>query len=191
MAETTARDRLQPSLLDRLTDRQPDKTSESRDERLLTSQALRQAVLRDIAWLFNAVRPEAPYWLLNDRGEHANTYREELQFERFQDWQALPEVKNSVLCFGLPCLSGVTASTLDIPQLEATIRRAILDFEPRIIASSLRVEAEINEAVLAHHNLIAMRISANLWAQPVPLELLLRTELDLESGQVHVQEVAR
>ena len=36
-----------------------------------------------------------------------------------------------------------------------------------------------------------MRITAQLWAQPVPLELVLRTELDLESGQVQVQELNR
>lgn len=191
MAQTAPRDRLQPSLLDRLTDTDPGTQVEAREQRVLNAHALRQAVLRDLRWLFNAVRPEAPYWLLNDQGARLDNAEEEQRLGRFQDWDALPLTRNSVLCFGLPCLSGLTASTLDIPRLEATIRRAIIDFEPRIIAGSLSVEAEFSEDVLHHHNLVAMRITAQLWAQPVPLELVLRTELDLESGQVQVQELNR
>jgi type VI secretion system protein ImpF len=33
-------------------------------------------------------------------------------------------------------------------------------------------------------------IEAELWAQPLPLRLFLRTELDLETGEVKVAEVA-
>ena len=37
---------------------------------------------------------------------------------------------------------------------------------------------------------MSVRISAQVWAQPVPLELLLRTEVDLETGQVALAELA-
>jgi type VI secretion system protein ImpF len=40
-----------------------------------------------------------------------------------------------------------------------------------------------------HHNVVSLHISGHLWAQPVPLEFLLRTELDLETGQVQVREL--
>ena len=36
---------------------------------------------------------------------------------------------------------------------------------------------------LDHHNVIGVEIHGQLWAQPVPLELLVRTEFDLETGQ--------
>ena len=42
------------------------------------------------------------------------------------------------------------------------------------------------ESVLDTHNVIEFEIRGELWAQPVPLALLLRTRLDLEAGQVEV-----
>ena len=41
-----------------------------------------------------------------------------------------------------------------------------------------------------HHNVIGVEISGQLWAQPVPIELLVRTEIDLETGQVEVADLA-
>jgi predicted component of type VI protein secretion system len=51
-------DRLQPALLDRLTDDDPDSDEEARDHRVMSRRQLRDAVLRDLAWLFNATRLE-------------------------------------------------------------------------------------------------------------------------------------
>ena len=34
--------------------------------------------------------------------------------------------------YGLPSMSGETASNFDVAALEASIRQAIVDFEPRI-----------------------------------------------------------
>ncbi|MEJ0046333.1 MAG: hypothetical protein WDN04_09545 [Rhodospirillales bacterium] len=48
-----SRERLQPSLLDRLTDAAPEHTRDSADQQVLSMAALRQAVLRDLAWLLN------------------------------------------------------------------------------------------------------------------------------------------
>ena len=59
MAELTPQERLQPALLDRLTDDEPDKQVEPREARVMSKSRLRQAVLRDLAWLFNATRLEA------------------------------------------------------------------------------------------------------------------------------------
>ena len=70
MAELTAQERLQPSLLDRLVDNAPDEKRESDDKRTLTKQALRQAVLRDLGWLFNATG-YGQRVLGSDAGEYA------------------------------------------------------------------------------------------------------------------------
>ena len=82
----------------------------------------------------------------------------------------------------------MTASGLDLIQLERTLRQAILDFEPRILPDSVSVKAELDRESLDHHNVLSLRIEALLWAQPVPIELLLRTHFDLESGQNRVDE---
>lgn len=166
-SSSTPQERLQPALLDRLTDLEPDVRQESRDKRVLTKNALREAVLRDLAWLFNSTRP-------NDL-----------------EWAAYPHARQSVLNFGLPALSGETASSLDVPGLEAAIRRAIIDFEPRIVPRSLKVQAQMTDQQMSHHNVLSIRIAGLLWAQPVPLELTLRTQLDLETGQVEIHDLSR
>jgi type VI secretion system protein ImpF len=163
MAESN-RDRILPSLLDRLTDEAPGSAASARAGHAVTLSELRQSVLRDLNWLFNAVRP---------------LRREELE--------AHPQVGNSVINYGLPALSGVAASSLDLVQLERALRQAIIDFEPRMLPDSVSVRALLEES-LDQHNVVSLHIEGLLWAQPVPLELLLRTRLDLESGQNRVDE---
>ena len=168
MAELTPRERLQPALLDRLTDDDPQNKLESREKRVMTKAQLRQAVLRDLGWLFNATALASP-----------------ADFDRY------PNVRRSVVNFGLPALSGKTASTVEIADLERAVREAILDFEPRLLADSLSVRAVVTENQLDHHNVIGIEIQAQLWAQPMPLEMFVRTEIDLETGRVEIADLAR
>jgi type VI secretion system protein ImpF len=162
MAEAN-RDRINPSLLDRLTDEAPGESAQRGGA--VTLSELRRSVLRDLNWLFNTT-----------------------QLLKAEEAEAWPLVRNSVLNYGLPPLSGVAASGLDVRKLERALRQAILDFEPRILADSVSVRAEVDPQSLDHHNLISLHIEALLWAQPVPIELLLRTQFDLESGQNRVDE---
>jgi len=159
-------DQLQPALLDRLTDDEPDKKLEPRLQRVMSKRRLRDAVLRDLAWLFNTTR-----------------------LDPNMDATTLPNARRSVINYGLPALSGQTASSLEVPDLERAIRQAILDFEPRILPESLQVHALETEA-MDHNNVIGVQITGQLWAQPQPLELRLRTEIDLETGQVEVADLA-
>jgi type VI secretion system protein ImpF len=159
------RDRLQPALLDRLTDEAPDQRVESEDHRVMSKARLRQAVLRDLGWLFNAVQPLT------------------------RETEGWPVLTDCVLNFGLPSLSGQLASKVDVSVLEQTIRTAILRFEPRILPETLEVHALEASSVLETHNVIEFEIRGHLWAQPVPLEILLRTQLDLEAGKVELRDL--
>lgn len=158
------KDRLQPALLDRLTDHEPLSKVEADDSRAMSKAQIREAVLRDLGWLLNSVQP---------LGKTAAAY---------------PLVLDSVLNFGLPAMSGQLASRIDVSLLERTIKNAILRFEPRVMEDSLQVVALESESVLDTHNVIEFEIRGFMWAQPVPLELLLRTQVDLEAGQVEVRE---
>lgn len=168
MPELTPQERLQPALLDRLTDEEPDKRQETRERRVMTKSQLRQAVLRDLAWLFNATRLEASV-----------------------DLSGAADARRSVINFGLPAFSGRSAASIDITELERAIRQSILDFEPRILPDSLRVKALVQASAIDHHNVIGIEIHSQLWSQPVPLELLVRTEIDLETGKVEIADLAR
>ena len=77
-----------------------------------------------------------------------------------------------------------------MPDLERAIRQAILDFEPRILPESLQVARARDGQRWTTTTSSACEISGQLWAQPLPLELLLRTEIDLETGQVEVADLA-
>jgi type VI secretion system protein ImpF len=162
MADLTQKDRLQPSLLDRLTDNDPDRKQESRDARVLSPNRLRECVRRDLAWLLNTTH------LMST-----------------QDLDDYPLVEHSVLNFGMPDLAGRTTSSVDAATMEQAIRRVILDFEPRLVAKTLRVKLFIDEKQM-NHNAMSFDIEAELWAQPLPLRLFLRTSLDLENGSVDV-----
>jgi len=164
--QRTPEEQLQPALLDRLTDEEPDKKLEPRLQRVISKRRMREAVLRDLTWLFNTTRLDAN-----------------------MDPATFPYARKSVVNFGLPALSGQTASSIDVSDLERAIRQAIVDFEPRILPGTLRVRA-LEVGRFEHHNVIGVEISGQLWSQPIPLELLVRTEIDLETGQVEVADVA-
>ena len=167
MAEHSAQERLQPSLLDRLVDQAPTETREGDDQRTLTKQALRQAVLRDLSWLFNATG----YGLAMDDKRHPNAAR-------------------SVLNYGLPMLSGQFTSSVQRVSMEQALKQAILQFEPRILPRTLEVELVMEGSALDSHNRIGLQIRGMLWAQPVPLEFLMRSRVDLEEGRIEIEDMA-
>jgi type VI secretion system protein ImpF len=165
MAETSVRDRLQPSLLDRLTDLEPDAQQESRERRVLSMRALRQSVQRDLAWLLNA------------NG-----------IDSVQDLSGYPHVATSVVNYGFPDIAGKTASSIDVARLERLVRDTIQAFEPRILRDTVRVSAIQAEETTGRHNTVSFVIEGDLWAQPYPERLYFRTELDLEAGEIRVLE---
>lgn len=166
MAELTPRERLQPSLLDRLTDDAPGDQQESRERRVLSMRSLRQGVLRDLAWLLNTTN-----------------------LGSMQDLSAWPHAARSVINYGLPDLTGKTASGLEVADLERRLREAIAEFEPRILPHSVSVRAVGGGG--DSHNTLVFEVSGELWAQPVPERMFLRTELDLEVGEVRVSDYSR
>ncbi len=166
MAELSFNERLQPSLLDRLTDERPYEKEEARSARVISVTRLRALVRRDMGWLLNAGNMEA-----------------------LVDLDAFPAVRDSVLNFGIPDLSGLMVSDLSKEEIERMIKNALLVYEPRILANTLRVRADISSDRM-NANAIMFEIEGRLWAQPMPAELFLKTEIDLETGQVEVRDAS-
>lgn len=160
---TALGDRLYPALLDRLIDDEPTRRTESETSKTMSRTQYRQAVLRDLRWLFNAINSAS-----------------EVEYEGFG------EAERSVINFGLPALAGQRLSELEWPKIEGYIRDAIKAFEPRILENTIQVTAIRSLDALSHHNLLAFEIKGLLWSEPYPLELLLRSQIDLESGTVSV-----
>lgn len=167
MAELTTGERLQPSLLDRLTDDEPTKSRESRDKRVMSLQQIRDAVQRDLASLLNAGCLEAT-----------------------EDLEQYPYARNSVLNYGIPDLAGTSVSGSDTATLERVLTRAISTFEPRILPNSLRVRVITNPDEMRHRAMV-FEIEGKIWSQPMPLRLFWNTEVDLETGNAVVREGGR
>lgn len=164
MAELTTQERLQPSLLDRLTDDEPGKADESREKRVISATRLRDCVTRDMSWLLNCVN-----------------------LGTSEDLSDYPEVSRSVLNFGIPDLTGRALSGVEAHVLQRQIRDAILAFEPRLTASTLKVTVNVDGKCMDRQSLI-FNIESEMWAQPIPLNLYLKTEVDLETGKFNVSE---
>lgn len=166
MPELTQQERLQPSLLDRLTDDEPSSTQESRNQRIMSVHQLRDGVLRDLAWLLNCSN-----------------------LEMVEDLEEFPEVLRSVLNYGMPDLTGKTLSSVEVSEVEKVVRQTILQFEPRILSKSVKVRAVVSDSQM-NKNAMMFEIEGELWAHPVPLRLFMKTEVDLETGNFTVKEHA-
>ena len=164
MAELNRTERLQPSLLDRLTDLAPESRKESFDQQSLTMSQLRRAVLRDLGWLLNATN-----------------------LDTVQDLPPDSLASRSTINFGVPGIAGSAAMAGRAGFIEATIAEAIRAFEPRIRADTLRVRARPFDREQGLPTLV-LEISGELWAQPVPQQLFLETAIELETRVAVVTE---
>jgi type VI secretion system protein ImpF len=164
MAELTNQDKLQPSLLDRLTDEDSHNPRESREQRVLSMRRLKECVLRDLAWLLNTTNLSIPEQL-----------------------EPYPAVEASVVNYGIPDLAGLTSSSVNAGELARLVKSAIVHFEPRILADSIKVDLRLADERM-DANTLTMEIEGELWAIPVPVHLLLDTAVDLESGTFKVRE---
>ncbi len=164
MTEPASRDRLQPSLLDRLTDNAPELSRESFEQQTLSMTQLRQAVLRDLAWLLNTTALEATGTLAD-----------------------APLARQSTINFGVPGFAGSIGTGDRLGNIEMSLAEAIRAFEPRIRADTLRVRlrpVDGDKVVPA----LVFEISGELWAQPVPQQLFLETAIELETRLAVVTE---
>lgn len=161
-----AKDRLQPALLDRLTDRDPTRRTETAEAVFVSESRLRDALMRDLGWLLNACNAD----------DHA----------ALDDF---PYAQRSVINYGIPPLSGQLLSELDWKNIEQGIRESILAFEPRILPQTLKVNMLPSLDLLNHHNTLQFEIRCQFWSLPFPQELLLKTSLDLETGLVTLKNL--
>lgn len=156
MPELAVVEKLQPCLLDRLTDDDPKNSQESRTQRVISIQRYRQGVLRDLQWLF-----DSSAHLPQEGGS-------EISLEDY------PDAFNSVINFGMRHLFGLMAPNMR--ELERQLTNALYIFEPRILRNSLKVRSRMDG------NLVALEVEGELWANPLPERLHIKTKLDIETG---------
>jgi type VI secretion system protein ImpF len=166
VAEILQRERLKPSLLDRLTDLAPDVKADPTSGHMQSMRELKDAVLRDLEWLFNA-------------GNLASTV----------DLSGYPQVVSSVLNYGIPDLAGRAATGIKALDLERLLLQAIRDFEPRLLRQGLKLKV-VRDAEGPGH-IVRFEIDGELWAQPTPQPIRVLTEIDVESNRARVRSLDR
>jgi type VI secretion system protein ImpF len=140
----------------------PNAMLESSERRVVSMRRLRECVLRDLGALLNALSLETS----------ANLAR-------------YPRVQRSVLNYGMRSLAGLSAVAVDPVQTAAGIEEAIRRFEPRL--RKVHVSPETRADGQEGHQL-AFRIDAELWGQPAPQQLVLRTRIETDTGNVTVSD---
>lgn len=161
MADSSDKERLQPSLLDRLTDLKPGELRETRDERVIDIRRLRDIVQRDLSWLLNTT----------NAGDGIDPVK-------------YPLAAKSVLNFGIAETSGDFSTIEKAEFIRKAIKTSIENFEPRIRRGTAEVTLRSDD--VQRDMLIAFEIRADMWAEPVPLELYLRSEVDVVTGEISV-----
>lgn len=170
--ETTA-EGFQPALLERLTDHEPDRDREPLSKSVLRPEQLRDDVRRELAWLLGATRPTLDTALPADS-----------------------PVRTSVLNYGLPALPGRVSSPSEQRALELAIRGAILTYEPRILPDTLTVEMLVDQPTrrgrrLDDDRVVGVVITGQIWGDPAPLDLIVRTQIDFERRRIELEDEQR
>lgn len=125
-------------------------------------EALRATVRRELAWLLNTTN-----------------------YESAQDLSAYPQVRTSVLNYGVPDLAGKALSNPNILRRAQEIRAAILAFEPRIEPRSLEVEVSNR---VERENSLTFVIHADVTSAVRAIPIELRTDLEVDTASVTVRE---
>ena len=162
MVDKALIERLQPSLLDRLTDLQPSDRTEARDARVIDIRRLREIVQRDLSHLLNTT----------------NAHRD-------IDADLFPHAAQSTLNYGVREVAGDYTTAERAEVIRRSILEAIERYEPRIRSGSARVN--FYSADLTRTTILSFDIHAEMWAEPVPLELYLRSEVDVSTGDITLE----
>lgn len=137
---------------------------------VVTPDVLREAVRRDIEMLFNVERLEARYFLTDKEAQdHEDTA------DKLADF---PDVRTSVLNYGVPTFSGRKGSDFDREGLAKSLKEVLQSYEPRLKPDTIKVDVKFAEKVG-----LKVEIDATLLMSPVAERLRLSTVIDLESGR--------
>lgn len=151
---------LLPTLLDRLRDDAPFRKAEAPSEYAVSRKKMGEIIRRDLAFLLNTSNTED---LINR--------------------SIYPEAAASTINFGIPPLAGGYLSESKWVTIERLIRRAISDFEPRVIPQSLQVIPLIKDTSTRNYNVLLFEIRGLIHMKPYPLAFLIQSSVDLENDR--------
>lgn len=155
----TPANHLLPTLFDRLCDNAQYQKIDR--DISVTPVQLKEIIRRDLSFLLNTISHEGDI-----------------------DARRYPQAAASVLNYGLPPLAGSFMYEHKWDDISEAIRRAIIRFEPRLNAATLRVTPLLDEARQGSYNTLQFEIRGQILTQPYPTEFLVRSALDMELSRI-------
>ena len=160
MAKRELERTVQASVLDRLTDEDPQGSVDPRVSYLESLRAFKAGVQRDLEWLLNTRRASG------------------------SDVEQLEEVRKSLYCFGMPDITSMSADSLDArTQLLQQVEDALALFEPRLAQVHIAMTEVEGEQRRRELRFI---VEATLRLAPTPEQVMFDTVLHFASGQIDV-----
>ena len=137
---------------------------------VVSARVLREAVRRDIEALFNTERFELKPLLSDLETEQAS--------DTLPALEDFPEVRRSVVNYGVPSFSGRSSRDFDRDLLAREIKSVLGIFEPRLKESATKVTVTLGDKVVG----LKIEIDGILIMTPTPERLRLRTTINLDNG---------
>jgi type VI secretion system protein ImpF len=149
---------LQPSLIDRLIDLEPDNRKEALVSQGQSLRQLKDSVRRDLEWMLNTRRTPA------------------------EPPARAKELWRSSYCYGLPDLTGMALDTVQARgDLARILETAISAFEPRLRNATATLLPQTSGS-----RILQFQIEALLLTEPAPARVYFDTTLELISGEYRV-----
>ena len=130
----------------------------------ITEPVLRAEVAKDLAALMNTTN-----------------------FESTEDLSAVPQVRSSILNYGIPDLVRQSIDEARVDKLAQDIEQALATYEPRLIRKSIRVERD--KRVRAGELKLRFMVQADLKCDPVNVPLEFVADIELESGKIKIDRL--
>lgn len=154
---------LLPTLFDRLRDDEPMRGTEAPGEYTVTRAQMRQIIQRDLGFLLNTVNMND--FLDHDRDAHATA---------------------STINYGVPSLAGSYLSEHQWEEIEKHLRRAIFDFEPRLMRETLQIVPLMKDGATHRYNVLLFEIRGTVRMDPYPMAFTVQSSVDLETNRMSI-----
>lgn len=123
-------------------------------------------------------------YLLEDLANLMST----IHLEATRDLDDYPRVRTSILNYGVMDVSRLSKAQTDAKSLEKKFRQSLLDHEPRLIPSTVKVKLHDRQDDVSHS--VGFDVEAVMAARPVDVPLEFVAEIDVGAGKVQMAKLA-
>jgi len=103
------------------------------------------------------------------------------------DLSDVPHVRRSIVNYGFRDMSSVSLAEMNSTSLRETIRKSLIDYEPRLITETIDVTVTEIEGDVRQR--LAISVSAELTGDPVDIPLDFDAEVDVAVGKLKMSKL--